>query len=188
MIDNRIVTGLDLETTGLKWNDAKNPDRVTEICMIPYRLRSRKPMLVFEQRLFSGRMIAPKVVEITGITNAALMGQPTFKAIAPKVEMILKSSSFVVIHNAGFDAPFLAFEMDEAGFSLPSLEVIDTTTQCMWASYDSKPPKLEELCYACGVEYDRSKSHAARYDVEVMMACFFAGLDMGMINIPEFVP
>lgn len=30
-----------------------------------------------------------------------------------------------------------------------------------WATYDGKSPKLGELCFALGIEYDEGSAHAA---------------------------
>ncbi|KCY89039.1 hypothetical protein J831_3542, partial [Acinetobacter baumannii 25691_8] len=39
------------------------------------------------------------------------------------------------------------------------------------------------LCFALNIDYDPNAAHAADYDVDVMMQCFFAGLDRGFYKI-----
>lgn len=49
-----------------------------------------------------------------------------------------------------------------------------------------KVPNLGELCFACGVYYDREKAHAAEYDVAVMLESFFIAHKKGFIQLPIF--
>jgi DNA polymerase-3 subunit epsilon len=49
----------------------------------------------------------------------------------------------------------------------------------VWATPDGKKPNLEELCFACGVPYDKSQSHKADYDVDVMMQAYFKAKSWG---------
>jgi len=64
-------------------------------------------------------------------------------------------------------------------------QLSDTMTEGVWATHDGKKPSLQELCFACEVEYDPALAHAAAYDVDKMMDCFFKGLEWGYFELPE---
>lgn len=182
-----LVTGLDLETTGLDMLEGgKLGDRIIEVCLQVYDLEERKLLLDFTRRVNpDGRKMNAKAQKVHNIAATDLIGKPLFKEIAPQIQAILQRSSAVVAHNGdSFDLPFLALEMDAAGYELPSkLACFDTMCNGMWASYDHKPPRLEEVCWAMGVEYDPAKAHAAQYDVQVMMEAFFKALDRGLFTL-----
>lgn len=172
------IVGLDLESTGLHYDKG---DRIIETCAQLYDFKSRKKLIDLTQKTNpEGKAINKKAGEVHGITAADLVGKPTFKEFAPKLTAVLKRSSGIVTHNGEwFDIPFLMHELGMAGEPLPvHLVSFDTMQNGMFASYDSKPPSLQELCWAMGVEYDPAKAHAAQYDVDVMMESFFKAVDM----------
>ena len=51
-----------------------------------------------------------------------------------------------------------------------------------WATPDGKWPKLGELCFACGVNYNADEAHAAEYDVNKMMECFKKTQELGYLS------
>lgn len=166
-----LVAGLDLETTGLDPED----HRIIEIAICVYDLRTGNKVGSFEKRVHPQRTIQPKAQEVHGISIEDLKGCPIWSEIAPKVNSILSKCHVVVGHNGiGFDFPFLAIEQMKAGLELPdNLKAVDTMTEARWATSDGKVPSLKELAFSLGFEYDESKAHAALYDVELMMDCFF---------------
>lgn len=178
-----LITGLDLETTGL---DANKGHLIIEVSAQVYRLDTRAKLLNFTARCSNeGVAIEKGASKVHGILAADLVGKPKFSEISPKLLRILERSTAVVTHNGEwFDLPFLAHVLSKTGDSLPGhLLSYDTMQNGMFASYDTKPPQLRELCWAMGVEYDPAKAHAADYDVDVMMACFFKGVDQGYFDI-----
>jgi len=182
----KLIGGLDTETTGL---DYEKGDRIIEVCLQVWDFHERKPLTNFTQRINPvGQRISAKAQKVHGITAADLVGKPVFKEVAPKLDAMLKRCEGVVTHNGEwFDLPFLAHEFAQVGVSLPSIESFDTMQNGMFASYDTKPPRLEEFCWAMGVEYDPAKAHAADYDVDVMMKGFFNAADLGYFDVSEFL-
>lgn len=180
------LIGLDTETTGLKVEDG---DRIIEFCGQVYRWADRKKVIDITQRFSNeGRKIHAKAQEVHGISQMDLIGKPRFRDFAPKIDAILKKAPVIVAHNAAFDVGFLVHHMEEAGLPLPGhLFVFDTMGEGMTASYDSKPPSLQEFCWAMGVEYDSAQAHAAKYDTDIMIQAFFAGIDYGYIDAPEIL-
>jgi len=176
-----LIAGLDIETTGL---DQAAGHRIIEVAVIIYGATSHTERARYSTRLNPERGIDPKAQAVHGITYEELVGKPTWPAIAPKLSLLLSKCHYVVAHNGlGFDLPFVWGEFLRAGVSLPEIRLTDTMLQGRWATPDGAIPNLAALCFACGVDYDKSKAHAATYDVEVMMACFFKQLPRGFFSL-----
>jgi DNA polymerase-3 subunit epsilon len=177
---SRIICGLDLETTGFVYEKGH---RVIEVCLSLYDEATKRQIYNFTQRINPGRSIPPDSTAVHGITEADLVGAPNMVSVAPKIQRILGKSQLLVIHNASFDVPFIASELEACELEIPShLDVCCTMEGARWATADGKSPKLAELCYALSVEYDVTKAHSADYDVNVMMECWFKGRELGFFN------
>jgi DNA polymerase-3 subunit epsilon len=178
-----IITGLDLETTGL---DAEKGHRIIEIAQIAYDLDTRKEKARLIKRIDPERTIQPDAQAVHGIDISDLKGCPTWPAVAPLVNKVLEKSDIVVAHNGdSFDFVFLGVEIMRVGLVIPPVQTLDTMLQGRWACPDGKVPSLKELCWACDVEYDDASAHAADYDVRVMMECVWFGLDRGLFVLPH---
>lgn len=177
-----LAAGLDLETTGIDQTDGH---RIIEIALAVYDLNTAARVGQFSTRINPQRGIDPKAQAVHGISFEELAGEPLWEAVAPKVSAILGRCKYVVAHNGvGFDMPFLTGELMRAGHAAPYVGVVDTMLQARWATADGALPNLGALCFACGVEYDKSKAHGAIYDVEVMMQCFFRQFSRGFFHLP----
>lgn len=181
----RLVGGLDIETTGLSQVDG---DRMVEIALVIYDLDTKLEKGRFETRLNPERGIDPKAQAVHGISSDDLIGKPKWESVAEKFSALLSRCEFVVAHNGlGFDMPFVWGEFRRVGAPLPKVKVVDTMLSGRWATPDGSVPNLGALCWASGVEYDKSKAHGAAYDIEVMMACFFKHLPNGFFTLPTEV-
>jgi DNA polymerase-3 subunit epsilon len=177
-----IVCGCDIETTGLSQAEGH---RIIEIAMSLYDLETRAHKGAFVQRINPERSIAAEAQRVHGISFDMLADEPKWEEVAPKVVKVMRASHFIVAHNGiGFDLPFIAAELMRVGISVPSIQAVDTMVDARWATPNGKLPNLGELCYSLGVPYDPAKAHGALYDVEVMMASFFKGLDKGFFRVP----
>ncbi|MFM0095607.1 3'-5' exonuclease [Paraburkholderia nemoris] len=172
-----IVSGYDVETTGLSQKDGH---RLIEAALLHYDFDTRKLVDKFVTRIDPERSIEAKAQAVHGIAYDDLVGSPKWEVVAPQLQAELNKSDLTVIHNGPFDAPFTNAELKRVGLHVrPDLMGFCTLTHGRWATPDGKSPKLGELCFALNLPYDPSKAHAAEYDVERMMACFFAGVDRG---------
>lgn len=182
-----IVTGLDLETTGL--NEPEH--RIIEIALLLFDSDSRKLLGKFVRRFNPGRPIDPKALEIHGITFESVAHLPKLEEDLEAVgyiQRILTKTDVLVAHNGiDFDMPFLSREFARIGKLLPYPPMVDTMKQGRWATPYGKVPNLKELCFACGVDYDTEKSHAAEYDVDRTMQCFFHAMPTGFFTLPATV-
>lgn len=176
-----IITGIDSETTGL---DQEKGHRIIEICASMYELESRRKLVTWTKRIHPQRSIQAEAQRVHKISINDLVGCPTWEEVAPKVFAIMSKSDIVVAHNAMFDMPFIAGELIRIGMQVPNVMVFDTMTEARWATPTGKLPKLQELCFALGKEYDADKAHAAEYDTELLMECLWEGIDRGFFKLP----
>ena len=180
MIPFKKGVGLDLETTGL---DQADGHRIIEIAMITYDLQTRQVLERYEQRIDPDRSVPTASIDVHGITYDMLVGCPKWEDVAPEIARRLAETEFFIAHNAAFDGPFLAGELQRVGLLPPGVKCYCTMENARWATPNGKLPRLEELCFALGVDYDRAKAHAATYDVERTMECLFRGMDRGFYSL-----
>lgn len=105
--------------------------------------------------------------------------------MAPEIARRIGTAGLLVAHNMGFDGPFIAAELARVGVDVPNVHSLCTMENARWACPDGKSPRLGELCFALGVDYDTEKAHGAEYDVDVTMQCFFRGLARGFYQLPQ---
>jgi len=176
-----IIAGLDTETTGLEPGD----HRIIEIYIGLWDLATQKRLFAYEQRIDPQRAILADAQRVHGISNSDLVGKPIWDTVAPNIVKILAKAHVIVAHNGeSFDMPFINHELQRLGHPAVRLPLVDTV-QSRWASPIGKSPTLQELCFACDVTYDPEKAHAAAYDVEVMVECFFRGHRWGRFTLPN---
>lgn len=181
-----IVTGLDIETTGL---DQTKGHRIIEISALVYTIShaGAEPELrvKYEQRINPMRSIDPGSENVHGISLMDLRESPEWSEVAPAVKKLLDMSEMVVAHNAEFDIPFIVFELDRLKIPIPEFDVFCTMENGRDATALGKLPNLGELCFAMNVDYDPSKAHAALYDTQCMMDCFWFGVKTGFFKLFE---
>ena len=177
-----IITGLDLETTGL---DFDKGDRIIEVCLDVHRLDGDDLVRIktITQRINPMRAISKEAQQVHNIALEDLKAAPKWEEFAPTVAKILASTDMLVIHNAAFDMPFIAGEMRRVGSPVRlDLQAFCTMENGRWATFDGKRPSLKELCWSLGVEYDATKAHGADYDTHLMMECYTKGQKLGLFE------
>jgi DNA polymerase III subunit epsilon len=180
-----IIAGYDLETTGLNAPE----HRIIEVALKAYRFDPTDPLGAVAvgklvQRIHPERNIEAKAQAVHGITLTDLVGKPTFDQVAPKLSAALNKCDVVVAHNGlDFDFPFTVRELERVGCDIPDFEPFDTMVNGRWATPYGKVPNLRELCFACDEPYNPAEAHAAEYDVDRMMKCFFFGIAHGHFRL-----
>ncbi|HEO0816992.1 3'-5' exonuclease [Acinetobacter baumannii] len=176
-----VITCLDTETTGL---DQAKGDKIIEIALLSYNLESRELVDRYVTRIDPDRPIDPSAQAVHGISYEMLMGKPKWEEVVDEVHARLEMSNLLVAHNFAFDGPFIVGELLRAGKTIPNVGSYCTMENGRWATFDGKSPKLQELCFCLGVNYDTDAAHAADYDTEVLADCLFKGIDRGFFKLP----
>jgi DNA polymerase-3 subunit epsilon len=175
------IIGVDTETTGL---EQEKGHRIIEIALLTYNLEGQL-LESWVQRIDPERAIDAGAQAAHGISYAELVGEPKWEDVAKTVATKIGTADLLVAHNMGFDGPFIAGELHRVGLEIPDVHGFCTMENARWACPDGKLPRLGELCFALGVPYDTAKAHAADYDIDVTMACFFKGLTRGFYQLPK---
>jgi DNA polymerase III epsilon subunit family exonuclease len=115
---------IDVETNGCS---ARTGDRVIEVGIV--RVENGAVAAEYQQLIDPRRKISTKITELTGITAAMCLGQPTF-AQQTAAMLPLLAGAVVVGHNVRFDLSFLYRELRRAHVPLEEklgrLPVLDT--------------------------------------------------------------
>lgn len=172
---------VDLETTGL---DVEKGHKIIEISILTYDIEKRELIETYVQRIDPQRPIDAKAQEIHGIAYTDLIGSPTWDLMFTEVLMRINRADIFIAHNADFDLPFIKAQLASKGIFI-NPEYLCTMSSGRWATFNGKFPKLSELCFALGVDYDPNSAHGAEYDTQITAECLFRGLDRGFYHLPE---
>ncbi len=109
----------DLETTGL----SSRNDRIIEIGAV--RMRRGQEIARFQTFVDPKRRLEPKIIELTGITDAMLKGAPKIETVLPDF-LAFVGDSPVVAHNADFDTGFIRAACAQLGidYTLTSADTL----------------------------------------------------------------
>jgi len=108
----RPLVFFDLETTGL---DIVN-DRIVQIALV--RLEPDGSRHTFMSLVDPQRPIPAQATAVHGITDADVIGKPTFRELLPQLEPLLKDADLAGFNSIRFDLPLLAEEYRRAGGEL----------------------------------------------------------------------
>lgn len=178
-----IVAGLDTETTGI----LKPEHRIIELCLQKWDFNpstfEAKLIRTDTWRIHPERSIEAGAYAVHKISLDDLAGRPNWLNSSPYILDAMKGVDLFVGHNLiEFDMPFIQQECVRTGIKFPKVKCFDTMLQGRWACAWGKVPSLQELCWACDVEYDPAKAHAAEYDVAKTVECFLFGVRTGFFD------
>lgn len=161
----------DLETTGLDLVK----DRIIQISYIkiyPDGREERGNQLVNPEK-----EIPQEVVTLTGISNADAQSQPTFKALAPKLNEAFTGCDFAGFNSNHFDIPMLAEEFLRAGidFDFSKCRMIDVQT--IYHKMERRNLAAAYKFY-CGRDMEEDfEAHRADQDTEATYRVLMGQLD-----------
>ena len=153
----------DTETTGL---DARE-DRIIEIGGV--ELVNRFPTGRTFHRFINpqGRSIHAEALAVHGISEAQLVGKPTFGEISADFLEFIDGAKLVA-HNAGFDIAFVNAELARLGhLSVEPGRVVDTLMLAR-RKHPMGPNSLDALCRRYGIDNSRRTKHGALLDSELL--------------------
>ncbi len=107
---NQTFSIIDVETTG----GSPFLDRIIEIGLL--RVEKGEVVKTYQTLLNPGVALPEFITELTGITDADLLGAPTFDDIKEELFELLEDS-ILVAHNASFDYGFIGQEFRRSGWS-----------------------------------------------------------------------
>lgn len=150
----------DFETTGL---DHAN-DRVIE--MAAMRVIKGEIVSQFQTLVRFDGELAPKITELTGITDEMLVGGMEEKAAFTSLRRMMGPHSLLVAHNAAFDLQFLHYAMQRIGgitFSNPFIDTMTISRERYTYRDKQEGHKLEGMCARLGITLEGA--HRAFNDV-----------------------
>jgi DNA polymerase-3 subunit epsilon len=162
---------LDTETTGL---DPAQGHRVIEIgCveLIGRRLTEKR----FHTYINPERDIDAGAMQVHGITNERVAGEPVFAAIIDEFVEFIRGAE-LVIHNAAFDVGFLDAEFNLLGREKIA-DICAAVTDTLKMAREMRPGKrnsLDALCRDYGIDNSNRQLHGALLDAELLAEVYLA--------------
>jgi len=153
----------DTETTGL---DSRE-DRIIEFGGI--EMVNKFPTgRTFHQYINpEGRQVHPDALAVHGISDEQLVGQPTFKEVAPALAKFL-DGAILIAHNANFDIGFLNAEFARLGRPAIDPGVVVDTLALAKRKHPMGPNSLDALCRRYGIDNSHRTKHGALLDSELL--------------------
>jgi DNA polymerase-3 subunit epsilon len=153
----------DTETTGLD----PNQDRIIEFGGIELvnRFPTGRTFHVYLNP--QGRAINVEAQAVHGISEADLIGKPTFADVSDELFAFI-DGAHLVAHNAGFDTAFLNAEFARLGLTSVDPSFIVDTLAIAKRKHPMGPNSLDALCRRYGVDNSHRTKHGALLDSELL--------------------
>ena len=165
---SRPICFFDLETTGI--NVAK--DRIVEISILKVFPNGNKESHTWR---VNPEVPIPKATSaIHGITDDMVVNEPTFRELAPKVQVLLKDSDLGGFNSNRFDIPLLAEELLRADidFDLKKASSVDVQT-----IFHKKEKRTLEAAYKFYCDKTLENAHSAEADTTATYEVLLSQLD-----------
>jgi DNA polymerase-3 subunit epsilon len=156
---------LDTETTGLNPQDGHRIIEIGCVELVNRRLTGND----YHQYLQPDREIDPGAIEVHGITNEQLIGEPRFADISSELLDYLRGAE-LIIHNAAFDVGFLDAELANIK-SKERIAAICTVTDSLAMARQLHPGQkntLDALCKRYAVDNSQRDLHGALLDAQIL--------------------
>jgi DNA polymerase-3 subunit epsilon len=154
---------LDTETTGF---DPKTGDRMVEIGAV--ELLNHMPTgRTYHQYINPERDMPEGAFQVHGLSEEFLRDYPVFKDIADAFLDFIGDAK-LVIHNAGFDVPFLNAELGWCNRPrIPMEQAVDTLLIAR-KKFPGAGNSLDALCRRFGIDNSHRTLHGALLDSEIL--------------------
>jgi DNA polymerase-3 subunit epsilon len=162
---------LDTETTGLEPEQGHRVIEVGCIEVVNRRRTGRK----FHRYLWPDREIDAGALQVHGLTEEFLRGQPRFADIAAELLEFIRDAE-LVIHNAPFDVAFLDAEfrrLAEPTTVGAHCTVLDTL-QLARRMHPGQRNGLDALCKRYSVDNSHRDLHGALLDADLLLEVYLA--------------
>jgi len=159
----------DIETTGLQ----KETNQVIEIGAV--KIKNKKKIDSFSALIDPKVKLPPKIIELTGITDDMLEGQPEEKEVIPKfLEFI--GDSVLVAHNANFDVGFIRVAAKRVSKKEITNTVLDTVELSRTLFPELSRHKLNVVAEHLGISLENH--HRAVDDAEATSEIFLKCIEL----------
>lgn len=153
---------LDTETTGFEY---KQGHRLVEIGCV--ELVNHMPTgNTYHQYINPERDMPEGAFRVHGLSEEFLRDFPLFKEVAQEFLDFIAGDT-LIIHNAGFDVPFLNYELVQHGFAEMGNNVVDTLIMAR-KKFPGSPANLDALCRRYAVDNSNREKHGALLDSELL--------------------
>jgi DNA polymerase-3 subunit epsilon len=163
---------LDTETTGL---EPELGHRIIEVGCIEVVNRRRTGRL-FHRYLWPDREIDPGALQVHGLTEEFLKGQPRFAEIAGELLEFIRGAE-LIIHNAPFDVAFLDAELallPEPRVTIADQSLVLDTLQMARQMHPGQRNGLDALCKRYSVDNSHRDLHGALLDADLLLEVYLA--------------
>jgi DNA polymerase-3 subunit epsilon len=157
----------DTETTGF---DPLEGDRIFEIGCVEL-IDKKTTGNTFNVLLNPERELSESSIEITGFTDADLVGKPFFKDVVQEFLDFIGDAQLIA-HNANFDMKFINFELEKAGFEVLSYERVTDSLAIAKDKYPGQKNNLNALCKRLEVDLSARTKHGALLDAELLAEAY----------------
>ncbi|MEM8876331.1 MAG: DNA polymerase III subunit epsilon [Pseudomonadota bacterium] len=154
---------LDTETTGL---DFRQGHRIIEIGCL--ELHDHVPTgETYHVYINPERDVPQGAVDIHGLTQERLSTEPIFSAVADAFLDFIGSDP-LVIHNAGFDVPFLNSELERINRAPITFDRVVDTLLIARQRHPGGSNRLDDLCSRYRIDNSQRTLHGALLDSELL--------------------
>lgn len=165
---SRPICFFDLETTGI--NVAK--DRIVEISILKVFPNGNKESHTWR---VNPEVPIPKATSaIHGITDDMVVNEPTFRELAPKVQVLLKDSDLGGFNSNRFDIPLLAEELLRADIDFDLKKALSVDVQTI---FHKKEKRTLEAAYKFYCDKTLENAHSAEADTTATYEVLLSQLD-----------
>ncbi len=144
---------LDTETTGL--------GAVDQVVSVTVLGSTAQTLLDTFVALSHGMKMTPKATEITGITDDALVGAPSFCEVWRRLGYILKHAKKVWAYNAEFDRRLIQQTCSQSGVFMSSELGQKFRCAMLWVEHERCRMKLTEACQLYKVDTAGCSAHSS---------------------------
>jgi DNA polymerase-3 subunit epsilon len=162
---------LDTETTGLEPSLGHRIIEIGCVEMVGRKLTGQR----FHTYINPEREIDAGAMQVHGISNERVAGEPLFAAIAADLIEFIRGAE-LIIHNAPFDVGFLNHEFALMK-GVPLDQICGGVTDTLRMARELRPGRknnLDALCRDFGVDNSNRQLHGALLDAELLAEVFLA--------------
>lgn len=164
---------LDTETTGFEFKEGHRIIEFGAVEMVDRKLTGRHLHLYFKPDI----AVDEGAFAVHGISNAFLADKPLFEDCVDELMDFIQGGE-LIIHNAGFDVPFLNWELNlikpnRWGMIEDHCQILDTLIMAR-KRHPGQRNSLDALCKRYFVNNQHRDLHGALLDAEILADVYLA--------------